>query len=346
MNMTSDPKGVTRRDFLLRAAALAVGLGGVGPFPGRSSSAYAATSKAHTRLRLGTFTQEEFINTKVARKFASIVSEKSGGEINVEVFPAAQLGGEKDLAEGVRLGTIDICMNSGVVGQWVPKWGITDLPFLYKDYEHSVKAVQGPILETLHPLLNAAGFHVLGVGSNVPRLTYARRPVKSLADFKGLKIRVPEVPIFVETFKALGATPTPIPAPEIYSALSTGIVDAQEGAPDWVYSLRSYEVVKYLIMTAHIMNGEIMLMSEARWKKVPGEVQKVLKESGDGAYKWFVAERKKEGQEGIDKLIAAGMTQVKDINREEMAKAVEPLHERFGKEQGVADLIRKVKALA
>jgi len=343
--MSSDQKSITRRDFLVRAAAVAAALGGIGPFPRRSSSAYAAASKAHTRLRLGTFTHNEYINTTVARRFASIVDEKSNGGILVEVFPAAQLGGEKDLAEGVRLGTLDICMNSGVLGQWVPKWGITDLPFLYKDYEHAVKAIQGPILDTLHPLINAAGFRVLGIGSNFPRLTYARRPIRSLADFKGLKIRVPEVPVFVETFKALGATPTPIPAPEIYSALQTGIVDAQEGAPDWFYSLRSYEVVKFLIMTSHIMNGEMMLMSEARWKKLPGEVQKVVKDSGDEAYKWYVAERKKQGEEGIDKLIATGMTQIKDINREEMARAVEPLHEKFGKEKGVDDIIKKVKAL-
>jgi len=343
--MSSDQRGATRRDFLVGAVTAVAALGGIGSFSSRFPSAYAATRKAHTRLRLGTFTQEEFINTKVARQFASIVKEKSNGEISIEVFPAAQLGGEKDLAEGVRLGTIDICMNSGVVGQWVPKWGITDLPFLYRDYEHSVKAIQGPILETLHPLLNAAGFRVLGLGCNVPRLTYARRPIKGLADFKGLKIRVPEVPIFVETFKALGATPTPIPAPEIYSALQTGIVDAQEGAPDWVYSLRTYEVVKNLIMTGHINNGELMLMSEARWKKSPSEVQKVLRDSGTEAYKWFVAERKKEGEEGINKLIAAGMSQIKIINREEMAKAVEPLHEKFAREQGVADLIKKVKAV-
>ena len=343
--MSSDQKRITRRDFLVRAAAVAAALGGIGPFPRRSSSAYAAASKAHTRLRLGTFHHEAFLNTKVARRFASIVNEKSNGEIVVDVFPAAQLGGEKDLAEGVRLGTIDICMNSGVLGQWVPKWGITDLPFFYKDYNHAVKAVQGPILDTLHPLINAAGFRVLGLGSNAPRLAYSRKPIKGLADFKGLKIRVPEVPIFVETFKALGATPTPIPAPEIYSALQTGIVDAHEGAPDWTYTLRTYEVVKYLIMTSHIINGELMLMSEARWKKLPGEVQKVLKDACDEAYKWYVAERMKEGQEGIDKLIAAGMTQIKDINREEMAQAVEPLHEKFGKELGVADLIKKVKAL-
>lgn len=344
--MSSEQRGISRRDFLVRTAAGAAALAGIGAISAiRSPSANAATTKAHTRLRLGTFTHEQFINTKVARRFASIVGEKSSGEIVVEVFPAAQLGGEKDLAEGVRLGTIDICMNSGVVGQWVPQWGITDFPFIYKDYEHAVKAIQGPILETLHPLLNAAGFRVLGVGPNFPRLTYARKPIRGLADFKGLKIRVPEVPIFVETFKALGATPTPIPAPEIYSALQTGIVDAQEGAPDWFYSLRSYEIVKYMIMTAHILNGEIILMSEARWKKLPGAVQKVLKDSGDEAYRWFVTERKKEGQEGIDKLIATGMTQIKDINREELAKAVEPLHEKFGKEKGVVDLIKKVKAM-
>ena len=342
-NMSSNRKSVTRRDFLIGAAAIAATMGSVGPFSSRSSSA--AASKAQTRLRLGTFTHNEYINTTVARRFASIANEKSNGGILVEVYPAAQLVGEKDLAEGVRLGTIDICMNSGVLGQWVPKWGITDLPFLYADYEHAVKAIQGPILETLHPLINAAGFRILGIGSNFPRLTYARKPIRSLADFKGLKIRVPEVPIFVETFKALGATPTPIPAPEIYSALQTAIVDAQEGAPDWVYSLRSYEVVKFLIMTAHIMNGEMMLMSEMRWKKLPAEVQKVLKESGDEAYKWYVAERKAQGEDGINKLVAGGMTPIKDIDRKEMARAVEPLHEKFGREQGITDLIKKVKAM-
>lgn len=354
--MSTTYSRVTRRQFLVRATTVAVALGGASALaacgaptapsttPTAAPSSPAAAGKARLKLRLGTFTAEEFINTKVARKFAEILAQKSSGEITVDVFPNAQLGGEKDLAEGVRLGTVDICMNSGVIAQWVPKWGITELPFLYRDYQHATKAMQGPILEALHPLINTAGFRILGLGPNYPRQTYSRKPIRGLDDFKGLKIRVPEVPMFVETFKALGATPTPIPAPEIYSALQTGIVDAQEGAPDWMYSLKSYEVVKNLVMTSHILNGELMIMSEALWRKQPEDVQKLIQASATEAYQWFVDQRLKEGEEGIRKLIATGMTRI-DLDRAELAKAVEPVHQKFAKDQGVADLIKKVKEL-
>lgn len=341
---------VTRRQFLVKAASAAIALGGTATLAAcgtaapaaAPTTAPAAATKQKLKLRVATFVAEEYIATRTARVFADLVNKKSSGDITAEVFPAAQLGGEKDIAEGVRLGTIDVGYNAGVIAQWVPKWDVSQLPFLYRDYNHAVKALQGPILETLHPLVNTAGFHIIGLGPNAPRQTISRKPLKTLADWKGLKIRVPEVPLFVDTFKALGATPTPIPAPEIYSAMQTGIVDAQEGAPDWMHGLKTYEIVKNLMLTAHILNSEMFIVGEAWWRRQSADVQKVIGEAGAESWQYYTTERDKEGQAGIKKLQEAGMTIV-EVDRTELAKAVESVHEKFAKDQGVGDLVKKIK---
>jgi TRAP-type C4-dicarboxylate transport system substrate-binding protein len=166
----------------------------------------------------------------------------------------------------------------------------------------------------------------------------------TLADWKGLKIRVPEVPLFVETFKALGATPTPIPAPEIYSALQTGIVDAQEGSPDWMYGLKTYEIVKNLMLTAHLQNPEGSIVSEAWWRRQSEDVQRVVGEAGREAWDWYAQEREKQGTQGVGDLQKAGMTTYTP-DRAELAKAVQPVYDSFAKTLGVGDLIQKIRDL-
>jgi tripartite ATP-independent transporter DctP family solute receptor len=344
ITMSSDPKSITRRSFLKKSVAAAA-LGGAGTlslFGPRSVMA----ARGKINLRLGTFHSEDFIDTKVSRLFAKILMEKSNGEIVVDVFPSAQLGGEKDLAEGLRLGTVDIAINSGVIAQWVPEWGINELPFMFKDQAHAVRALQGPIMEALNPKVEKAGFHVLGAARYTPRLMYTKKPIKTMADLKGLKIRVPEVPIFIETFKLLGTTPTPIAAPEIYSALQTGVVEAQDGGPDWVYTLKSYEILKYIIKTEHIIGSALMLMSQARMKKLPKDAQQVIETSADEAYKWYVEESKTLQQASIDRLVKQGMTLVTDIDRDAMVKAVSSLQDKFAKQKGIEDLMQKVRQLA
>jgi tripartite ATP-independent transporter DctP family solute receptor len=344
MIMAGNGKKLTRRQFIKKTtvATAAICAAGVTPF-----NILPAKAARKIKLRAGTFHTEEFINTKWARLLAEKALEKSNGEIVINVFPNSQLGGEKDLAEGVRMATVDIASNSGSIGQWVPGLAISEFPFFYEDYDHAIKAIQGPILEKYRPDIEKAGFHVLGAGRNAPRQLYAKKPITKLEHFKGLKIRVQEIPVYIDAYKALGASPTPIAAPEIYSALQTGIVDAQDGGPDWVYSLKSYEILSYMMMTSHIISSEYMIMSKRRWDKLPEDVQKVIQEAADESTAWYVGERLNFGQSGIDSLIAAGMKQIKasEIDKKPMIEAVSPVHERYAKEKGFTDLLQKVRGL-
>ncbi|GAI05652.1 unnamed protein product, partial [marine sediment metagenome] len=178
--------------------------------------------------------------------FAELVKEKTNGEVEIQVFPSSQLGNQRDLIEGLIFGTLDLTLTStAVLGNFLPKIAIFDLPFLFRDVKHAYKALDSIGME-IGKELEPKGIKLLAFFENgVRHLTNNVRPVRAPEDMKGLKIRVMEQKIYIEMMKALGANPTPMAFGELFTALQQGTVDGQENPVSHIWTKRFFEVQKY-----------------------------------------------------------------------------------------------------
>ena len=215
-------------------------------------------------LVLGDAMMDGHPNVIAFRYFAELVAERSNGEIEVQVFPASQLGSQREMIEGLRLGTVDIVNTmAGIIAAYVPEINVFDLPFVWEDRDHFYRVLWGDLgQEFKRELLPEFGFEGLTAWDGGIRSVYSNTLFHSMDEMRGLRIRVPEIPIYVDFFEAVGASPTPIPAGEIYSALQTGVVDAAENDPVFILSLNHHEVFNYYILTEHIMSPDFVLLSE------------------------------------------------------------------------------------
>ncbi len=238
----------------------------------------APATYAKTVLKLGTSTQPTHIYNQAADHFAKIVAEKTGGEIEVQVFPAAQLGSERDMVEGLQLGSLEMTLTStGPMGGFVPQVKLFNLPFLFKDRESCYRVLDGEIGTQIADRFVKVGIRSLGWFENGFRnITNSKRAVNSPDDMKGVKIRVMEDDVFILTMKAMGASPLPMAFGELYTALEQKTVDAQENPLAVIHSSRFFEVQKYLAMTGHFYSPAVLLISEATWKALSPENQKIV----------------------------------------------------------------------
>jgi tripartite ATP-independent transporter DctP family solute receptor len=218
------------------------------------------------------------------QEFARIVAEKTNGQVEVQIFPNNQLGNEKEMIEGLLLGTLDITVPSnGVVTNFVPELGIFDLPFLFRDRPHMYKVMDGPVGQELNGAMQKKGFRLLGFYEAGIRHIMTKKPIESFEDLQGLKIRTMQVPAHVASFNAFGANATPLAYGELYGALQTGVVDGAEAANTNYNSKKFYEVAPHWATVAWTALVADLIMSEAKFQSLPKDVQAVLLEAGLGS---------------------------------------------------------------
>jgi len=214
--------------------------------------------------------------------FAKKVSEKSGGAIEVKLFHSQQLGGERDYVEGLQLGTLEMAGTStAVLGPFEARIQLFDLPFLFRSSEHLDKVLDGPIGRELSDLFPAKGIRILGYTDMGARYVHnSKRMIRTPEDMKGLKFRVMQNPVHIETYKAMGARAVPMARPEVYSALKQGVLDGLDNALAFYESMGDYEVAKYLTMGVQIMQtpGAVMV-SEKFYQGLPPDLRKALHEA-------------------------------------------------------------------
>ncbi len=219
-------------------------------------------------------------------KFAELVKEKTGGSVTVEVFPSASLGTERENLEALKTGTLDMAIIAvEFYPAFVEEAGVFVLPFMYDSYEHQTRALEGEAGKKLAEIiLNKTGVRVLGYYSLAFRQIFTTNaPVRTAGDLKGLKIRVPESPTYVNTFKLLGAAPTPVAWGETYTALETGVVGGLENTPESIYSASMHEVVNYMNLSNHISAPTTFSISDSVYQKLTPEQQAQLVEAAKEA---------------------------------------------------------------
>lgn len=300
---------------------------------------------AKTVLKLGHIAEVSHPYAQGADHFAKLVAEKSGGDMEVQVFPSSQLGSQKDMTEGLIYGTIDMVLTGTAdLGQFQPKMSLFDLPFLFKDRAHAYKALDTVGME-LGQELEPRGLKLLGYMENgIRHLTNNVRPVKAPADMAGLKIRVMSNKIYIETIKSLGGSPTPMAFGELYSAMQQGTVDGQENPSAHIYTKRFFEVQKYASLTAHAYAPEPVLISMITWGRLSDAQKAIIQEAAKEAIAWQRDLSTKEDNEYWDKIKATGKIEVIEVDRKPFMEATQPVWKEFAPTVG-QDNIDKVLAL-
>lgn len=279
----------------------------------------------------------------ISNLFSEKVKEATDGHVIIDVYPSDQLGNQLESVEGVMYGTQDMVLTSDtVISNWVPDFAILNLPFLFKNNKEYQYVIQGDVGDKLNAKLEPLGATVIGWWENGMRsITNSKKEIKSPADLKGMKIRVPEGEIFVDTFKALGAGPTVIPFGELYTALQLHTVDGQENPPAHILTQKFYEVQKYVTRTNHIHLSSPLIINTNLLNSLPEEYKddlvSIAKELGPVHTK-MVDDLEKEQW----KQVAANGMKITDVDTTPFKKAVEPVIEKF-KEKLDGDLINEIE---
>jgi len=271
--------------------------------------------------------------------FAELVKEKTNGEVEIQVFPSSQLGNQRDLIEGLIFGTLDLTLTStAVLGNFLPKIAIFDLPFLFRDVKHAYKALDSIGME-IGKELEPKGIKLLAFFENgIRHLTNNVRPVRAPEDMKGLKIRVMEQKIYIEMMKALGANPTPMAFGELFTALQQGTVDGQENPVSHIWTKRFFEVQKYISLTGHVYAAEPLLISMITWNKLPVDAKAAIILSAAEAKSWHRAQCVASDNDMWKKVIDSGLTEVIEVDKEPFRLATAGVWKLFEDQVGKENL--------
>jgi tripartite ATP-independent transporter DctP family solute receptor len=262
-------------------------------------------------------------------KIGEYLMNKFPGRIEFQLYPASQLGNEREILEGLRIGTIEMT-TSGVAGLADPIYDIIDMPFLFRDRNHVYTVLDGPIGKEVLEKNKDQRLVALGFFENGYRhITNNKRPINSPADLRGLKQRVVEHKIYLATMKALGANAVPIPYGELYTSLKTGVVDGQDNPLINIWTAKFFEVQKYLTLSAHVYSNNVVFASRTFWDKLPPDIQQGVREAVQEAAVHVRKESIKADKELVAKLQQSGMA-VNDIkNREPFVEATKVVYEQF-----------------
>jgi len=292
-------------------------------------------------MKLGHIQNESDLWHLGALKFAELVDAKTKGEVQVKVFPNSTIGNDRDMAEGLQIGSVDFALIAGVLGNFEPSIQIMELPYLFKDETHLRKVMYGPIGDQiLDNLLKSSDIRGLTFWERGPRQLTTNKPVNSLSDIKGLKIRVPEIPPIIAAWKAMGTNPTPMAWGEVYTGLQQNVIEAQENPIPFIHAGKIYEVQKYIAMTNHKYEYVLIAMSNKAWLKLNPQQQKAVKEAAAESTQYENKLVFEKSDNLLKDLQAKGMKVTKP-DTTEWAKLARTVHQQFAEKYGI-DLYNKI----
>ena len=304
----------------------------------------AIASVSATEFRSADVHNSDDFPTVAAVKFmGEQLSKSTGGKHSIKVFNKGALGDEKETIDQVKIGALDMVrVSMSPMNSICPKTNIPGLPFLFRSVDHLHKVMDGPIGEELAKDCEAKGFVVLAYYDSGARSIYSKKPIKSVADTKGLKIRVQQSDLWVASTAAMGSNPTPMPIGEVVTALKTGLVDAAENNyPSYGSGFRHFEAAKFYNLTEHSMVPEMLVFSKVVWDKLPKADQDAIRAAAKASVpfnrtSWAAYEKKEK-----DMVIAAGSTIV-EVDKKSFQDVMGPVYEKFA---NTPDLKRMVKTI-
>ena len=287
-----------------------------------ASASFAAAQDVKERaIKLALANTAESAHGVGARRFAEIVDQKSGGKIKVRIYAGGSLGGEAVVASSMQGGTVEMSMmGPGILTGMNKDFGIFDTPFLFNDAKEADAVMDGPVGQKLLDKLPEKGLIGLSYWDHGFRvLTNSRRPVAKMEDIQGLKVRVQQIPVFIDAFTALGANPVPMPFTELYTALETKAVDGQENPFVSIEVTKFYEVQKYASNTRHAYSPLLVLVSKRFWDELSADERKILQDAATETKPFERETSRAMDAKAMAELKSKGMT-ITEISAEERAR--------------------------
>jgi tripartite ATP-independent transporter DctP family solute receptor len=319
--------------LLKLAAVAAIGLAAMG------------SARAQTVLRSTDIHPDGYPTVEAVKYMGEILKRESNGRLDIKVFHSGQLGDEKDTIQQTQFGVIDLNrINLAPLNGLIPETRVPSLPFLFRSVEHMHKVMDGEIGEQILKSFESQNLIGLAFYDSGARSFYnSKRPIKTLDDIKGLKIRVIQSEVFIDSIKALGGSATPMPSGEVYSALQTGVVDGAENNWPTYQSQRHFEVAKYYSLSEHSMSPEVLVMSKRIFdKQTPEDQQLIRKAAKESVVKmrelWQAREKTAEA------AVRAGGVQVNELDKDAFVKAVEPVYAKHVTDAKLKDLVERIRA--
>ena len=300
------------------------------------------TVQAQTALKIGWTNAIDSHYGIMATTFNDEIAKRTDGRYKLQTFPMGALGGEREMLEAVQLGTQDMIITStGPTGNFVSETRIVDIPFLFRDYDHARKVLDGEIGQEILTKFPAKGLVAITWMENGFRhITNNKRPIKTPEDVKGLKIRTMENKVHMKAFEAMGALPTPMNMNEVFTSCQTGTIDGQENPVPVILSNKLYTVQKYLTLNGHVYSPALLIINKGLWDGLSAADKTAFQEAAKIA---LVANRKKvnsDEENGLDIMRKEGMEIIEKVDNAAFQKAVASAYADFNKEFGEANIKR------
>jgi tripartite ATP-independent transporter DctP family solute receptor len=326
----------TRRHILLGAAALV------------ATPAVIGRAQAQTVVLRSADTHVDGYPTVEAVKFmGGLIEQRTSGRLRVQVFHSSQLGQERDTIDQTRFGVIDMNrINLAPLNNLVPETAVPSLPFLFRSVDHMRKVMDGEIGQQILNAFEPHGMVGLAYYDSGARSMYNRvRPINTLADMRGMKIRVQQSDLFIALIQALGANPTPMPFGEVFSALQTGVIDGAENNWPSYESTRHFEVAKFYSETEHSMSPEVLVMSKRAWDRLSAGDRDIVRAAARESVPhmrrlWEAREKSAEA------AVRARGSQVNKVEKAPFIAAMGPVFQRFANTPALQQLVSRIQGIS
>jgi len=281
-----------------------------------------------------------------ATEFAKRANAKLAGKATIVVYGSSQLGGDKEMLQKLKLGTLDFALPSTVMSSEADLFGLFEMPYLVKDRAHMQKIEKAIFWPKLEPAAEVKGLKILAVWENGYRhITNNKHPIVKPEDLKGIKLRIPEGKWRLRMFQAYGSNPSPMKLSEVFTALSTGVMDGQENPLTQIWSQKFQEVQKYLSLTGHVYTPAFVAVGAKRWDSLPADVRKILDDTAKETQAYVYAQATKDDEQLVAKFTAAGV-KVNQADKDAFIAASKGIYDEFGTEvPGSKALIEQAIAL-
>jgi len=284
----------------------------------------------------------DYPTVQAVEYMGKLISEKTGGKYSVKVFVSSTLGNENDVAEQVKIGTLDMArLSVATFHGIVPASLVPSYPFIFRDDAHFQKVIRGPVGEDILKSFEPAGYVGLALFDAGARSIYAKKPVKTPADVKGMKIRVIPSDLFVGMINALGGSAIPIPTSEIYTSLKTGLVEGAENNYPTYETMRHYEPAPFYSETQHTRIPEVVVFSKKVWDTLSADEQKVIRESAKAAVD-FYQKLWDAKMQASKKILIDNKVTFNEVDHDAFVALEKPVWDKFATTPEAKSLVKKI----
>lgn len=307
------------------------------------ATAFVATAVQARDYRSADVHPLDYPTVMTVKKMGEIINKKTNGRYNIKVYGNSALGSENEAVEQVKIGALDMVrVSTGAFHNIVPESMVPAFPFIFRDLNHFRAAMYGKAGDRILAAFDKAGFIGLALWESGARSIYAKKPIKTLADVKGMKLRVQQSALWVNLVQAMGAVPTPIAFADVYTALKAGVVDAAENNYPSYESTKHYEAAPVFSETQHVMMPEVLVFSKKVWDTLTKEEQKVIREAAKETIPYYVDLWSKKELASKEAAKKAGATFVDIPNKAEFVAAMKPVWDKFSPTAELKSLVQEI----